>query len=165
MPLNLQNNFIPHVRWMAQTSTWRKSAPEGQEIVEWEHAIFDLANIQTGWAIFTEGEVPEWILDPSLDTKAPKPTDGGVWRRGFKVTVYSDSALDGAREFATTAVGAVKGMTALYNQYEQDVAQHPYKVPVVKYVIRSARTDGNSLRKIAEQVGTSLRSVQRVLES
>ena len=31
--------------------------------------------------------------------------------------------------------------------------------------IRSARTEGNSLRKIAEQVGTSLRSVQRVLES
>ncbi len=30
--------------------------------------------------------------------------------------------------------------------------------------IRSARTEGNSLRKIAEQVGTSLRSVQRVLE-
>jgi DNA invertase Pin-like site-specific DNA recombinase len=31
--------------------------------------------------------------------------------------------------------------------------------------IRSARTEGNSLRNIAEQVGTSLRSVQRVLES
>ena len=30
--------------------------------------------------------------------------------------------------------------------------------------IRSARREGNSLRKIADQVGTSLRSVQRVLE-
>ena len=37
--------------------------------------------------------------------------------------------------------------------------------PEMEEAIRSARTDGNSLRKIAEQVGTSLRSVQRVLGS
>ncbi len=37
--------------------------------------------------------------------------------------------------------------------------------PEMEEAIRSARTDGNSLRKIAEQFGTSLRSVQRVLES
>ncbi len=37
--------------------------------------------------------------------------------------------------------------------------------PEMEEAIRSARTEGNSLRKIAEQVGTSLRSVQRVLES
>ncbi len=37
--------------------------------------------------------------------------------------------------------------------------------PEMEKAIRSARTEGNSLRKIAEQVGTSLRSVQRVLES
>ncbi len=36
--------------------------------------------------------------------------------------------------------------------------------PEMEKAIRSARTEGNSLRKIAEQVGTSLRSVQRVLE-
>ncbi len=37
--------------------------------------------------------------------------------------------------------------------------------PEMEQAIHSARTEGNSLRKIAEQVGTSLRSVQRVLES
>ncbi len=37
--------------------------------------------------------------------------------------------------------------------------------PKMEEAIRSSRTEGNSLRKIAEQVGTSLRSVQRVLES
>ncbi len=37
--------------------------------------------------------------------------------------------------------------------------------PEMEKAIRSARREGNSLRKIAEQVGTSLRSVQRVLES
>ena len=66
MPLNLHGDFTPHIRWMAQTSTWRKSAPNGHEPVTWEHAIFDLANIQTGWGIFAEGPcnpLPEAVLD------------------------------------------------------------------------------------------------------
>ena len=133
MPLHLQNDFTPHIRWMAQKSEWRKSTPDGPEPVTWDHAIFDLVNIETGWAIFAEGAPPEWVMDPSLQTKAPKPKDGRPWRRGFKVMLCSDSALDGAREFATTAVGAVKGITALYEQYEREAPKHPNKVPVVKY--------------------------------
>ena len=133
MPLNLQNDFTPHIRWMAQKSEWHKSTPDGPEPVTLDHAIFDFANIETGRAIFAEGAPPEWVMDPTLQTQAPKPNDGRDWRRGFKVTGYSDSALDGAREFATTAVGAVKGITALYEQYEREAAQHVNKVPVVKY--------------------------------
>ncbi len=133
MPLNLQNDFIPHIRWKAGDSTWRKSTPDGPEPVTLDHAIFDFANIETGRAIFAEGAPPEWVMDPTLQTQAPKPVDGREWRRGFKVMVYSDSALDGAREFATTAVGAVKGITALYEQYERDATQHVNKVPVVRF--------------------------------
>ena len=133
MPLDLQNDFTPHIRWMAQSSTWRKSAPDGHQPVTWEHAIFDLANIQTGWAIFTEGQAPEWVMDPSLKVKALKPPDGRDWKRGFKVSVFSDSAFDGVREFSTTAVGAVRGIKALYDQYETEAGQHFNQVPVVQY--------------------------------
>ena len=133
MPLNLQNDYTSHIRWLAQKLEWHKSTPDGPEPVTWGHAIFDLANIETGWAIFAEGAPPEWVMDTTLQTQAPKPADGREWRRGFKVTMYSDSALDGAREFATTAVGAVKGITALYDQFERETPQHANKVPVVKY--------------------------------
>ena len=133
MPLNLHNDFTPHIRWMAQTSTWRKSAPDGHEPVTWEHAIFDLANIQTGWGIFSEGQAPEWVMDPSLNLKAPKPQDGRDWRRGFKLLVFSDSAFGGVREFATTAVGAVRGILELYEQYEAESGQHFNQVAVVQY--------------------------------
>ncbi len=142
MPLNLQNDFTPHIRWMAQASEWRKSAPDGHEPVTWEHAIFDLANIQTGWGIFAEGAAPEWIMDPALDTKAPKPQDGKDWRRGFKVNVFSESALGGIREFATTAVGAGKGIFELYDQYEAEAEQHFNQVPVVQYVGSTAARIG-----------------------
>ena len=134
MPLNLTNDFTPHIRWMAQTSTWRKSAPDGHEPVTWEHAVFDLANIQTGWGIFAEGQAPEWAMDASLDRKAPKPQDGRDWRRGFKLLAFSDSAFDGTREFATTAVGAARGILELYGKYEAVAGQHPGKLPVVKYL-------------------------------
>ncbi len=133
MPLHLQNDFTPHIRWMAQSSTWRKSAPDGHEPVTWEHAIFDLSHIQTGWGIFAEGQAPEWVMDPSLKVKAPKPADGREWRRGFKVSMFSESAFGGVREFSTTAVGAVRGINALYDQYEAETEQHFNQVPVVQY--------------------------------
>ena len=142
MPLNLQNDFTPHIRWMAQTSTWRKSVPDGHEPVAWEHAIFDLANIQTGWGIFKEGAAPEWIMDPSLDKQATKPQDGQDWRRGFKLKLFSESAFDGVREFATTAVGAVRGILELYDQYEAEAEQHFNQVPVVQFVGSTAARIG-----------------------
>ena len=95
MPLNLHNDFTRHIRWMAQTETWRMSGTDGQEPVTWQHAIFDLANIQTGWGIFSEGMAPEWAMDPSLKMQAQKPQDGREWRRGFKVSVFSNSAFSG----------------------------------------------------------------------
>jgi hypothetical protein len=133
MPLHLQNDFTPHIRWLAQTSTWKLSTPDGPEPITWEHAIFDLANIQTGWAIFAEGQAPEWVMDPSLEKQAPKPQDGREWRRGFKVSVFSESVFGGVREFATTAVGAVRGILELYGKFEAEVGQHFNQVPVVQY--------------------------------
>ncbi len=134
MRLNLHNDFTPHIRWMALTSTWRMSGSDGHEPVTWDHAIFDLTNIQTGWGIFAEGQAPEWAMDPSLEKQAQKPQDGRDWRRGFKLSVFSDSAFGGVREFATTAVGAVKGILELYGQYEAEAGQHFNQVPVVQYV-------------------------------
>ena len=135
MTLNLKNdgNFTPHVRWMASTSTWKKSTDDGTVDVEIPLSIYDLENVQTGWGIFAEGEAPEWIMDPSLKDKALKPEDGRLWKRGFVVTLYSDKYLDGAREFATTATGASRAILALYDEYEQQAGDNPSLVPVVKH--------------------------------
>ena len=135
MTLNLQNdsNFTPHVRWMASTSTWKKSTEDGTVDVQIPQAVYDLENIKTGWGIFAEGEAPEWVMDPSLKEKAPRPEDGRLWKRGFLVTVYSEKHLDGAREFATTATGASRAILALYDQYEQQAGDNPGLVPVVRY--------------------------------
>jgi hypothetical protein len=129
---------------MAQSATWQKSTDDDKEIVEWKHAIFDLAGIKTGWGIFAEGQAPEWVFDPTLTQKAPKPQDGREWKRGFKLNVYSESAFDGVREFATTATGAGMGIQALYEQYEKERGAFNYsKVPVVQY-------DGHTPTKVGK---------------
>ena len=109
MTLNLNNgDFTPHIRWMASTSSWKISTDDGHQPVTWKQAIFDLGNIQTGWGIFNKGEAPEWIMDSSLTQKAPRPQDGREWKRGFKLSLFSESAFGGVREFATTATGACR---------------------------------------------------------
>lgn len=135
MTLNLNTgDFTPHIRYMASTSSWTLSTDDGQQPFTFTKAIVNLATIETGWGYFSEGVAPEWVMDPSLETKAPRP-DGQDWKRGFRVNVYSKQMFgdEPNREFATTATGAVKGIAALYAQYEQEVLQNPGKVPVVEF--------------------------------
>ena len=133
--LNLANNsnFKPHIRWMASTSTWMKSTDDGMVEVQIPLAIFDLENVKTGWVDFPEGEGPEWVLDPNIKEKAPKPDDGQPWKRGFIVAVYSEKYLEGAREFATPATGACRAISSLHDEYLKQSGNNPGMVPVVKF--------------------------------
>lgn len=134
MKLNLiDGDFRPHIRWMASTASWRISSDDGPQPLTWQHAIFDLAGVQTGWGIFAEGQAPEWVWDPSLTEKAERPNDGREWRRGFKLNVFSRSSFGGLREFATTATGACMGIQELYQAYEAEAPKHPGRVPVVRF--------------------------------
>ena len=130
--LNLTTDFTTHIRWMASMSTWRKSTPDGVQDTTWTRAVFDLANIRTGWGAFEAGMAPEWVMDPSLDRRAPRPKDG-EWKRGFRVNIFC-TALDGVREFATTGTGAGRGIVDLYNAYQAEVGAHPGKLPVVEFI-------------------------------
>jgi hypothetical protein len=136
MPLNLQNggNAVPHVRWLASTSSWTYSSESGMQPFQLTRAIFDLANIRTGWGQFFENEAPQWVWDRSLTEPAPRPADG-EWKRGFRVMVLlpKDFGDERLREFATTGTGAVMGIDALYTEYEKQTADHPGKVPVVAF--------------------------------
>ena len=134
MALNFQDSssFTPHIRWMASTSTWQKSGDNGPEVINWTEAVFDLERIKTGWLKFEPGMAPEFNYDADLKTAAPKPSDGGDWKRGFSVKVYGD-ALEGLREWATNSKGAVIGIDALHDLYTQGVSANEGKLPVVKF--------------------------------
>ena len=138
MPLNLSNGgeYTPHIRYMASTSSWSMSTENGMQPFTFEQAVFDLENIQTGWAFFGAEQAPEWVMDQSLSQMAPKPQDGREWKRGFKINVYSQKMFgeqQPVREFATSATGAVMGIDDLYTQYESQKDANAGKLPVVAY--------------------------------
>ena len=97
MPLNLQNDENTtggYIKYMASTGTWMKSEkmPDGNfgdVEFKFHQAVFDLANIQTGWGLLQKGQAPEWVMDESISKRALKPTDGREWKRGFKVSIFS----------------------------------------------------------------------------
>ena len=134
MALNLSDtsNFVPNIRWMASTSTWQRSSENGTEVVNWSEAVFDLAEIETGWLSIAAGLAPEFRKDPDLKTACPKPTDDGEWKRGFRVMMYAE-AIGGLREWTTNSKGALIGIDTLHDLYLTQKGENPGKVPVVKF--------------------------------
>lgn len=136
--LNLQSggDFTPHIRFMASTCSWKKSAEGGAVDFDFTQAIFDLEQIETGWCAIAEGEAPQWIMDEDLTTPAPKPNTALEWKRGFKVNVFSPKMFGDAeavREFGTNATGACMGIQELYAAFETEAPKNQGKVPVVKF--------------------------------
>lgn len=135
MPLSFGNggtgNYKPYVKYMASTSSWANR--DGQ--VNLSKAVFDLANIKTGWCLFTEGGAPEWVMDASLEAPAARPDGEGQWKRGFKVLMMSKAAFgeeEPVAEWATNGSGATMGIAQLYSDYEA-AGDKSGQVPVVEY--------------------------------
>ena len=137
MPLNLYSGgtAVPHIRYMAGTSSWMLSTEQGTQTINLPRCVFDLGNIRTGWGIFAENSPPEWVWDENLEKMIPKPQDGREWKRGFgfNILLPQEFGPDRLREFATTGTGAVEGIKNLYAQYEEQLPAHRGKVPVVEY--------------------------------
>lgn len=137
MPLNLYTGgtAVPHIRYMAGTSSWALSTEQGTQSINLPRCVFDLGNIRTGWGIFAENSPPEWVWDESLEKMADKPKDGREWKRGFgfNILLPQEFGPDRLREFATTGTGAVEGIKNLYAQYEEQLLNHRGKVPVIEY--------------------------------
>lgn len=136
MPLSFGNggtgNYKPYVKYMASTSSWENR----DGAVKLSKAVFDLANIKTGWCLFTEGGAPEWVMDASLEAPAARPDGEGQWKRGFKVEIFSKSAFgdeEPVAEWATNGAGATMGIQSLYGEYEAASADHAGQVPVVEF--------------------------------
>lgn len=135
MPLSFGNggtgDYKPYVKYMASTSSWANR----DGAVTLGKAVFDLANIKTGWCLFTEGGAPEWVMDASLDAPAARPDGEGQWKRGFKVLMMSKAAFgeeEPVAEWATNGAGATMSIQQLYSDYEA-AGDKGGQVPVVEY--------------------------------
>lgn len=134
-PAGGDGGFTVYVKYNAKAGRWytkkdEKDAPEFE--VTNMTAIFDLANVKTGWFLFAAGVAPAKTYDPSLTQAAPKPGEG--FKRGFEVMVFSDKNLLGVREFSSTAGVVIEAINAVYDTYLAAPEGKQGKLPVVKCV-------------------------------
>jgi hypothetical protein len=132
MPLNLEPrssaDFTPYLKFNGKAGRWyvRSDTGEDREVTQLT-AIFDLANIKTGWILFSEGAAPDTLWDNGAIPPAPSPQH----KRGFAVNVFSPQLLGGVREFSSSSNGAIVAIKELYDLYEQTYDPDKALVPVV----------------------------------
>ena len=137
MPLNLEPrsnaDFLPYLKFNGRAGRWYVRTDTGEEKeVSPLTAIFDLANIKTGWIHFAEGMAPNAVWDDGPTREAPSPNH----KRGFSVNVFSPKLLGGLREFSSNSNGSIIAVKELYAEYERQTAGMAYSaghqpVPVV----------------------------------
>jgi len=100
------------------------------EISQGFQAIFDLDNIEVGWALLAAGVAPSWSMVPLGTALPPKPSD--QHKQCFRVMVKLGKNSGGdAREFASQAKVVIAAVDALHTLFLAERAQNPGKLPVV----------------------------------
>lgn len=100
------------------------------EITQGFTAVFDLENIQVGYALFAANQAPQFSMVPLGQPYPAKPSENH--KQGFKVHVKlgKDCGND-IREFSSCA-GSVRGaLDKLHDEYTAGLAANPGKLPVV----------------------------------
>ena len=134
LELGLSNGGGGYLAFKAQAQNWQTTQDGEKSIVDWTHAIWLLGEAMTGWSYWPDGEAREWVWDDEIGVAGPKPM-GEKWERGFEVLIQ---IMDGDKPttdfliYNATGVGAKLGFQALYAEYEEQAADNPGKVPVVK---------------------------------
>jgi hypothetical protein len=157
MPLNLQprssDDYTLYLKFNGKAGRWyNKTDTGGEEEVLSLTAIFDLANIKTGWIHFAENAAPDavWDRDGTIPA-APSPQH----KRGFAVNVFSPKLLGGLREFSSTSNGAIIAIRELHDTFEQTYDPDKTLVPVVTC---------ESVTPVKSKFGTNYQPVLKIVK-
>ena len=134
MPLHLSSSELtPIIKYNAKAGRWYKRGQDASgNWLDFEVpnlvAVFDLANIRTGWLLFNTTSPPIFVQDADLATPGASPGDG--YKRGFRLTMFSEKLLDGAREMMANSGVTNSAINALYSDFE-NAPERAQGVPVV----------------------------------
>ncbi len=128
-------DFKVYVKYNAKAGRWY-TKEDKQDAEEFEvadmTAVFDFANLKTGWFLFAPGVAPVKQLNDEMRHWAVKPSPD--FKQGFQINVFSMKNLLGVREFCSTAGAVIDAMNAAYDDYEEGLKANPDKMPIVKCV-------------------------------
>lgn len=128
-------DFKVYVKYNAKAGRWytKEDKPDADEFeVHDMTAVFDFANLKTGWFLFAPGVAPVKQLNAEPKTFASRPGDD--FKKGFQIEVFSNKNLLGVREFCSTAGVVIDAMNTVHDRYEEGVKSNPGKLPIIKCV-------------------------------
>ena len=100
------------------------------EITNGFQAVFDLDNIEVGWALLANGVAPSWSMVKLGQSLPAKPSD--QHKQCFKLMVKLGKESGGdVREFASQAKVVIGAIDALHTQFLADRTKNAGKLPVV----------------------------------
>jgi hypothetical protein len=93
-------------------------------------AVFDMANVQTGWIAYLKGEGLNTKLTPLGQDYDERPSD--KHKEGLRLLMKLDASLGGeVRELISTWLSVWNAIDALHNEYLAGGAEHPDMLPAV----------------------------------
>src|SRR3954468_12196411 len=111
-------DFRVYVKYNAKAGRWytKEDKPDAEEFEVLDMtAVFDFANLKTGWFLFAPGVAPVKQLNANMRQFAAKPSPD--FKQGFQINVFSNKNLFGLREFASTAGAVIDAMNTVYDEY------------------------------------------------
>jgi hypothetical protein len=116
------------------------------EITNGFTAVFDLANIEVGWARWNSGGAPEWAMVKVGQPKPAKPAPD--YKQTFRLNIKLNSKIGGdVREFASSAACVIGAVDKLYDEYMAAPERSQGKLPVVALTGTTMITSGSGAQK------------------
>lgn len=136
LPVNASGgDFKPIVKYDARAGRIHRidrdnGVSNAVEITQSFTAIFDLKNIEVGYALFSAGGAPQWAMVRIGQTLPAKPSKD--FKQGFRVMIKLAKSLGGdVREFASVAGCVIAAMDQLFDTYSKAPEFAAGKLPVV----------------------------------
>jgi hypothetical protein len=116
------------------------------EITNGFTAVFDLANIEVGWARWNAGGAPEWAMVKVGMPKPAKPAPD--FKQTFRMNIKLNSKIGGdVREFASSAACVIGAVDKLYDDYLAAPESRAGKLPVVALTGTTMIISGSGAQK------------------
>lgn len=113
------------------------------EITNGFAAVFDLANIEVGYALFQKQAAPSWVMVKLGQPIPAKPE--GKYKQAFRLDIKLAKSLGGdVREFGSAAGCVIAEMDKLYDAYSKAPEAAAGKLPVVAITGTSQVKSGES---------------------
>lgn len=92
--------------------------------------VLNIASLQTGWAYFALGMVPEFVWDDEAGKPGLQPSPD--YKRCFSIKVIDEE--DGSMDWSGAGYGSCAALEEIFGQIDTARKENPNKFPILQYL-------------------------------